>query len=302
MRTLILSDPHSNLAALNSVLDHAYLHYAPDEVLCLGDTVGYGPEPDGVWRTLQNEPIPPGGWLAGNHDWGFVGKLTIGGSFDVNGDGKGFSIQNYRQEAADVLLHQQDTLEHQEEMQQHLRELPVMSQLREGVYLTHGAFLPTAERAVTNYMVNTRVTVPPYSPQTMVENFVTALSSNGPDVFSNGETAAPILFAFGHNHMPGLWRWQQDAWQGLPSNTTQPLGDLAQSPICVNPGSVGFPRNGLGCPSYALIDWQGTKFAGEPSITIQFVAYDVEITRAKMSELPYKALLKEAQFLAKPRC
>ncbi len=302
MRTLILSDPHSNLAALNSVLDHAYHHYAPNEVWCLGDTVGYGPEPDSVWRTLQSEPIPQGGWLAGNHDWGFVGKLTIGGSFDVNGDGQGFSIQNYRQEAADVLHHQQDTLAHQEEMQQHLRELPVMSQLRPGIYLTHGAFLPSPERAVTNYMVNTRVTVPPYSPQKMVENFATAVSSNSPDIYSNGDTVVPQLFAFGHNHIPGLWRWQDNNWQTLPINTPHSLGNMVQSPICVNPGSVGFPRNGLGCPSYAIIDWQGAKLAGEPSITFQLVPYDVEITRAKMSESPYNALLKEAQFLAKPRC
>ncbi len=43
MRTLILSDIHSNLTALQAVLDDA----APfDRVFCLGDVVGYGPDPN----------------------------------------------------------------------------------------------------------------------------------------------------------------------------------------------------------------------------------------------------------------
>lgn len=302
MHTLILSDPHGNLAALNRVLDHAYRHFRPDEAWCLGDTVGYGPEPENVWRTLQNEPIPAGGWLAGNHDWGLLGKLSFGGLFDVNGDGSGIGIQNFRQEAVNVLQHQQEILQHQEAMWQHLHELPVLSQIRPGIYLAHGAFLPKLERAVTHYMVKVGMALPPYSPQKMAANFETAVSTDAAHVYTHGETAVPHLFAFGHNHMPGLWRWQQDTWLPLSLDIPQPLGELAESPMCVNPGSIGFPRNGLGCPSYAIIDWQGDKFAGEPSITIQFVTYDVEITRAKMSESPYNALLREAQFLAKPRC
>lgn len=302
MRTLILSDLHGNLAALNAILDHANEHFRPHEVWCLGDTVGYGPEPDNVWRTLRNEPMPDGGWLAGNHDWGLLSKLSFGGIFDVNGDGQGIGIQNYREEAVAVLQHQQETLQHQVRLWQHLCDLPVMSQVRSGIYLTHGAFLPKLERAITHYMVKVGMTALPYSPQKMVENFETAAAADNTYIFTNDETTVPRLFAFGHNHMPGLWRWQHDAWHMLPLDTPHPLGELEQSPICVNPGSVGFPRNGLGCPSYAIIDWQGDKLAGEPAIAIQFVPYDVKITRAKMSEPPYSALLKEAQFLAKPRC
>jgi predicted phosphodiesterase len=44
MRVLVLSDIHANLTALQAVLEDAKGDY--DAVWCLGDTVGYGPEPD----------------------------------------------------------------------------------------------------------------------------------------------------------------------------------------------------------------------------------------------------------------
>ncbi len=45
MRVLVLSDIHANLAALDAVLDDAKA-FEFEAVWCLGDTVGYGPEPD----------------------------------------------------------------------------------------------------------------------------------------------------------------------------------------------------------------------------------------------------------------
>ena len=48
MRILIISDIHSNLAALEAVLAHSVLsqdiHF--DAVWCLGDLIGYGPDPN----------------------------------------------------------------------------------------------------------------------------------------------------------------------------------------------------------------------------------------------------------------
>src|SRR5574341_481248 len=44
MRCLVISDIHSNLAAFKAVLDDAEGKY--DKVWCLGDLVGYGPNPN----------------------------------------------------------------------------------------------------------------------------------------------------------------------------------------------------------------------------------------------------------------
>ena len=57
MRVLILSDIHANLTALEAVLEDAAGRY--DAVWCLGDTVGYGPEPDAVCRAGANRPPRP---------------------------------------------------------------------------------------------------------------------------------------------------------------------------------------------------------------------------------------------------
>lgn len=75
MRCLVISDIHANLPAFQAVLDDAKarsLHY--DIVWCLGDVVGYGPEPNECIDLLRTLPHV---CLAGNHDWAVVGKLDL---------------------------------------------------------------------------------------------------------------------------------------------------------------------------------------------------------------------------------
>jgi predicted phosphodiesterase len=304
MRTLILSDLHGNQAALLSVLNHAYDRFRPTEVWCLGDTVGYGPDPYLVWHTLRHEPIPVGGWLAGNHDWGLIEKLKMASLFSTNEFADVFKLQNFRDKAAQVLLDHLDRLTDNQELMEHLDLLPVMSRLQPGIYLTHGAFMSDVERAVTHYLVTARMLAPELSPEKMAANFQKAAEIFKTDVHTIHPvdiSESPRLFAFGHNHIPGLWRWQENHWQPLNHQEPQRLGDLHKAPICINPGSVGFPRNGLGCPSYALIDWEGDNQV-EPFITIQYVTYDVNLVRDKMQAAPYKNLLDEPGFLSDPRC
>jgi len=64
MRTLILSDIHSNLTALEAVLEQAAGKY--DRVICLGDIVGYGPDPNEVIQRVRG--LNPVATVRGNHD------------------------------------------------------------------------------------------------------------------------------------------------------------------------------------------------------------------------------------------
>jgi diadenosine tetraphosphatase ApaH/serine/threonine PP2A family protein phosphatase len=71
MRCLVLSDIHSNLEALQAVLDDA----GPvDSTWCLGDVVGYGPDPNRCVELLRSRPHL---CVAGNHDWATLGKLDL---------------------------------------------------------------------------------------------------------------------------------------------------------------------------------------------------------------------------------
>lgn len=65
MRYLVLSDVHANLPALEAVLNHAKQR-GYDEVMFLGDAVGYYPHADEVVQRLAE--LAPRVRIAGNHD------------------------------------------------------------------------------------------------------------------------------------------------------------------------------------------------------------------------------------------
>lgn len=71
-RILVISDIHANLTALETVLEDAGL---VDAVWCLGDVVGYGPDPNECVariRMLENLTC-----LLGNHDSAALGRIPI---------------------------------------------------------------------------------------------------------------------------------------------------------------------------------------------------------------------------------
>lgn len=71
MRYGIFSDVHGNRDALEAVLA-ALQAESVDQVLCAGDLVGYGAEPEAcVARVRAAAPVV----VAGNHDWAVVGKF-----------------------------------------------------------------------------------------------------------------------------------------------------------------------------------------------------------------------------------
>lgn len=74
MRTLIVSDVHSNLIALDAVLAAAEAEGPLDGVWCLGDVVGYGPWP---LETVQRLRSLGAVCIRGNHDAGAVGQISL---------------------------------------------------------------------------------------------------------------------------------------------------------------------------------------------------------------------------------
>ena len=72
MRYAILGDIHSNLAAFEAVISDADDRGGFDKIWCLGDVVGYGPDPhECIERLRQFEHV----CIAGNHDWAAIGKM-----------------------------------------------------------------------------------------------------------------------------------------------------------------------------------------------------------------------------------
>lgn len=69
----VISDIHGNLEAFKAVLSDIDRR-GLDKVVCLGDNVGYGPEPDQVLALLRSRNIPS---LMGNHEWGILDERYL---------------------------------------------------------------------------------------------------------------------------------------------------------------------------------------------------------------------------------
>ncbi len=68
----MISDIHANLPALESVLEEIKT-YDYDEIICLGDMVGYGPHPKECIELISSTGMK---CVKGNHDAGVTGELT----------------------------------------------------------------------------------------------------------------------------------------------------------------------------------------------------------------------------------
>src|SRR6266849_4016821 len=118
MRILILSDLHSNATALDAVLDAAQDRW--DKSVCLGDVVGYGPDPNEVTTRLRELGAQT---IRGNHDKAAAGLMPTG---DFNPVAKAAVDWTRAQLTPDNLAW--------------LTALPQGPLATDGVVLIHGAF------------------------------------------------------------------------------------------------------------------------------------------------------------------
>jgi predicted phosphodiesterase len=129
MRILVISDIHANYDALEAVLKDAG---EVDETWCLGDIVGYGPDPNVCVETLRE--LPNLTCLMGNHDAAVTGNMLW---------------DSFNGEARRSLDWQQRVL--MARNMEFLRSLPNTLQVRKRVSLVHGS----PRDPVWEYILNT---------------------------------------------------------------------------------------------------------------------------------------------------
>jgi predicted phosphodiesterase len=117
MRILVLSDIHGNYTALETVLKDAG---TVDETWCLGDLVGYGPDPNAVVEEVQE--IPNLTCLLGNHDAAVISKMPF---------------ETFNGDARKSLMHHEKVLSATN--LDFLRSLPAKSKTRGDATLAHGS-------------------------------------------------------------------------------------------------------------------------------------------------------------------
>lgn len=134
MRILIISDIHANLTALEAVLEDVEEEFVA--TWCLGDLVGYGPDPNECIRRVRE--LPELTCLIGNHDQAALGKIPL---------------ERFNQDARAAASWTQGALT--DESESYLLSLPSRIELAEDFTLAHGSprqpvweyvlDLPTAE-------------------------------------------------------------------------------------------------------------------------------------------------------------
>jgi len=77
MRVVVFSDIHANLEALGAFLRHCSGRNV-DRYICLGDVVGYGPDPNGCIDRLRN--LSHAVFILGNHDASVLGAPMRAGA------------------------------------------------------------------------------------------------------------------------------------------------------------------------------------------------------------------------------
>ena len=74
MRYAIIGDIHANLAAFEAVLKDIEEQGEVGKIWCLGDVVGYGPNPNECVELLRDLKVE---CIVGNHDWAVMNKVDV---------------------------------------------------------------------------------------------------------------------------------------------------------------------------------------------------------------------------------
>ena len=117
MRYLILSDIHANLTALDTALAAAKGKW--DKAVCLGDVVGYGPDPNEVIDRIRE-----------------IDAVTIRGNHDKAGSGLA-NAEDFNPVARNAALWTRDKL--RPELREYLEKLPTGPATINGFTIVHGA-------------------------------------------------------------------------------------------------------------------------------------------------------------------
>lgn len=165
-RIAIISDIHSNWQALQEVWQ-AISSRNCDEVICLGDVVGYGARPADCFRFIVEKGWT---WIQGNHD-ALIGDKSLS--------------LNFNPASLLAVEHNRRLLDAQQ--LEHLRNLPWRLHPAAGLYLAHGSYQDRDRYLI--YRADFR------------EEAAYLLEQGGPGLCFFGHTHHPVVFA-GDNFLP----------------------------------------------------------------------------------------------------
>jgi predicted phosphodiesterase len=267
MLVALIADVHSNKHALDAVKEDVRKQVGKEvKYWCLGDIVGYGPHPEEGLGFLR-EKVGPRSWVLGNHDAGLVGLRStkyfreVGQiALDKNRkqlQGKypelwGWCQKNFNEQAA-------------------IRVLRSGPGRKDKYILVHGSLVAS----LTGYNW-------PWSDMSC--EFQRLLKRYG-----NPKERELLCLLCGHTHIPSFFQATIDDAGKLTVSHEKIAYDIEiplQTKLAIiNPGSVGWPRDGDNSAAYAILDTL------RRVIIFRRVGYDPRLTALDMRRWGYPSEL-----------
>lgn len=219
MAIAIVSDIHSNLEALQAVLEDIKSN-SIDRIYCLGDMIGYGPDPKEVLIHAMKWDMV----VQGNHDAAALWNV--------------YGFNPTAQEAIKYTKKEIGSFIFKSRFQRFIASLPILYRDNDAIFL-HGS----PRDPLMEYILKQEC-----------KDVTGKISIKLTDIFSRIER---LLFA-GHTHFPGIINQdgdfvsQQEIQGRYRLNPTQKY--------IINAGSVGQPRDGDPRASYAIFDGETIQF------------------------------------------
>jgi diadenosine tetraphosphatase ApaH/serine/threonine PP2A family protein phosphatase len=226
----VISDIHSNIEALKAVLDDIARRNVED-VYCLGDVVGYGPDPVECVKLVSERAAVT---LMGNHD---SAVMYAPAKFNIAAESSCFWTRRFIEELEDA--------SRANACWRFLGTLPVKhvldaSELGLGeVAFVHGS----PRRPVNEYLFPDDVYSNPNKIQGQFERF-------------------EHLCFVGHTHVPGVFLEAPDFY--TPDELEGVFDVGRDNRALINVGSVGQPRDRDPRASYVLVEPQAVRFIRVP--------------------------------------
>jgi predicted phosphodiesterase len=247
MRAAIISDIHGNYHALERVIVDAMSFGMLDEIWCVGDIVGYGPDPGACVGELI--------------DTAYLGTrvIAIAGNHDRAATG-GLSTSNFNPAARRAAQWTTDKLDGRTHTYlERLREMEIAGP-DDRFTIVHGSPRDPLWAYTTQPADALDALLAITTPHCIVGH------THAPALFEHDPTASD---AGGSDDLPVL----------VPFDTGQPHLMRPASRYVINPGSVGQPRDSDPRASYVLYEFTNS---GEEELRLRRVEYDIEAVQARM--------------------
>jgi len=219
MSFALISDIHSNLTALQAVMEDIDRR-GIKEIFCLGDIVGYGPQPAECLDLLIDKGVVS---IIGNHDHAVFFEPT---NFNVGAEKASYWTRQCLEEETDK--------DRRNRRWHFIGRLPVRLEMG-NFLLVHGS----PRRPVNEYI------------------FPDDVYTNSGKISANFERVRQLCFV-GHTHVPGVFLEDPDFYSTDELDMEYPITDAERA--IINVGSVGQPRDQDIRASYAIVNEKKVEF------------------------------------------